>query len=118
MNYNNIRNKINNDEYVDKPITPLYNKNYIFDENKSVKWNRLKVDELNKKAELANKNRFSGTQAFKADIVKYIKTHGLNETQSNKIMDKAWEDSHSYGYLSVLETADDLVDFVLQIIGK
>lgn len=49
MNYNNIRNKINNDEYVNKPITPLYNKNYIFDENKSVKWNRLKVDELNKK---------------------------------------------------------------------
>ena len=126
MKYEDIIEKINNGDYDIKNTLnkKQYPENYVFDENKSVKWNKEEVVRQNEKIKKAIKSKFDGQNQFKRDVIQYILEHQLlsgsklNENQAEKIYKKGWEDGHSSGYHNVMIEIEDLIDFIGDILGN
>ena len=132
MKYEDIIEKINNGDYDIKNTLnkKQYPENYVFDENKSVKWNKEEVVRQNEEIKKAIKSKFDGQNQFKRDVIQYILEHQLlsgsklNENQAEKIYRKGWEDGHlkriatsiSSGYHSVMIEIEDLINFIGDII--
>jgi len=118
MNYENIVNKINNGAYnvKTKRTEKEFKENHIFDEDKSVKWNREEVIRRNEL--IKNAVRPIYKDEFKEDLIEYILGYEVisNKTQAERIYAKAWEDGHIYGFYNVLQELEDLMDFVEDII--
>lgn len=119
MNYENIIEKINNGDYDIKNTLnkKQYPENYVFDENKSVKWNKEEVVRQNEEIKKAIKSKFDGQKQFKRDAIQYILSgNKLNEKQAERIYEKGWEDGHSSGYHNVMIEIEDLINFIEDII--
>ena len=105
---------------------PTYVIGYVFDENKSVKWNREEVERLNNIAftELKNeeKRRKELQKNIEHIIINLIAKELINRElfndmhiaiiKANKLFSRAWEEKHSYGLYDVCVFADFLVGVV------
>ncbi len=87
---------LQNDNYKNRPS--LYTTNYVFDEDRSVKWNREKVIEENKKIEEARKvfekQLKESREKFYDALYQYIKEDcdsGNDKTLNRKLFDKITE---------------------------
>lgn len=126
MPLESIRLKIKNGGYepkVDYPNRERFREGHIFDEEKSLKWNREEVDRRNEEKERGyNAYRDAvnnGEKRFEKDVIEnlledfYLKD---NKKVAEKIYDKAYLDGHSGGMYEVLDKAIDLADFVEYIL--
>lgn len=119
-----IIDKINNGKYEAKleyPKGKRHRYDTIIDEDKSVRWNREEIERINKEShEVRKKYRnsiYEGELSFKEDVASYLKNDSLNKAQATEIVKKAWMEDHSEGFLSVLDTAEELAEFVMEIIN-
>lgn len=99
-----IRDKYNNEEYDTKlpyiGFGKKYSEGHIFDEDKSVKWNKEKVikeNELIKKQRMAyeeDRGRLCGL--LRDDCIRsLVKYNGLNEAQAEKLYYYVYNNHHS-----------------------
>ena len=100
-------------------------KDYITDEDKSVRWNRDQVELNNKKYqdEVArlNTEKNKARDAAHKEIYKKIQDkvgHGISENAAKKIWDRAYGNSHAYGVMEVLDELKDLIEFVKSILEE
>lgn len=96
---------------------------YIYDENKSVKWNKEhreelvnsyydKVDEFHK---LSNEKE----KQFRKDLINaLVEEYKLTENQAENVYIRAWEDGHSDGLSQVVYDAIDYADFARDILDN
>ena len=108
-----------------------YKEDYVFDEDKSVRWNREEVERRNKEYEeeqnrlikehqdewnnmentvicLITEELRSILPGAKAELI-----HPDNlKKKADLIFSKAWERSHAYGMHEVLVEVEELVDFI------
>lgn len=111
---------------------PIYAENYIFDENKSVKWNKEEVIKRNKLRDEEIK-RCQSIREYVIDdfenniihciAVELIKRNILKPEISTaaekaiKIFNLAWDKGHSDGIYEVCIYIDEIVDFIEDIIA-
>lgn len=119
-----IIDKINNGEYETKleyPRGTRHRPDTIINEDKSVRWNREQIEKINNESHKARKEYrnsiYEGELNFKKDVASYLKNGSLNKERADAIVERAWMEAHSEGFLSVLYTADELADFVMEIIN-
>ena len=111
---------------------PLYKENYIFDENKSVKWNKDEVIKRNKlrdeeirkcqsirKQTLYNcENNIIHCIAVELIERNIVKTDiSTTVKKATKIFNLAWDKGHSDGVYEVCIYIDEIVDFIEDIIA-
>lgn len=106
-----------NEHYSNKleyPSARYFKENQIFDEEKSVKWNReereRRIEAANKKREEYNKEQVRLNKMLKEDIIAAIlNEYDFNEKQAEKIYDYAYEEKHSHMndmFYFIVELAD------------
>lgn len=124
MDYDTIRGKINRDEYrskVEYPTEKRVSESHVFNEEKSVKWNREEVERYNnaiyeQKMACHNSER-AGYEEFTSDITSYLfYAYGFNAAMASKIYSKAYDRGHSSGYNNILEYVDEYADFAKDMI--
>lgn len=100
----------------------VFNESYVFDENKSVKWNKEEVEKYNK----AYYDKFDKyTKAIaniytKVDeaIVSYAKSkYNFNDELARFVFSKVRDDSYYSDYDEILEKLDNYAEFVKSVIG-
>lgn len=126
--FEDIKENIKNGEYENKGTRPVkpegYKKeNYVYDEEKSVKWNREHRIELEQEYENEWKvYRYEATNAeikFKNDLIKSIMNEAdLEEEQARVVYNKAYEDGHSEGLEEVVNKSEEYSRFVLEVINS
>lgn len=126
--FEDIKENIKNGEYENKGTRPVkpegYKKeNYVYDEEKSVKWNREHRIELEQEYENEWKvYRYEATNAeikFKNDLIKAIMNEAdLEEEQARIVYNKAYEDGHSEGLEEVVNKSEEYSRFVLEVINS
>jgi len=90
---------------------------HVFDEDKSVKWNREQFESL-KATERAERDAWQREerrmeQSFTDMLTKAIMTElTICEAAAKSVANKAWEEGHSSGYSNILHYADDYVDLL------
>jgi hypothetical protein len=101
------------------PERKKYLADHVFDEDQSVKWNRVEVD--NKNTEISNlhveyqkeSNRLH--HVLHEDIVTCLMSEqGINKEQADCIYRKAYEDKHS-NMVEVFSYAETLVDLFIEL---
>lgn len=111
--------------FVELPKKPEgYKKeNYVYDENKTVKWNRehqeeLEEEYLNKRHEFQLASNAKETE-FGLDVRKALhEEYRLSVKHADMIASRAWEEGHDSGLLEVVNQARDLAEFVTDIINS
>lgn len=106
-------------EYKEKH--PVYRELHVFDENKSVKWNR---EEAQRQNELRQKELYRYQKKISAQysnlhdaFMEYIKDeYGLSEEAAKLVYNAAYEDGHHAGYYEVLTYIATYADFANNII--
>lgn len=102
-------------------LKPKYLKEYtVIDEDKSVRWNREQVEQLNLemkiKAKQNKQERKDMQLKQEKDIVRaYANQANLSEKKIKLILDYVYEENHSYGIWAVLETLDSLIDLIKKV---
>lgn len=99
----------------------LYEYGHVFDEDKSVKWNREKVTDENNGIKDYNKKVtegiFRGMVGFEEDVKLAISNEtGLDLEKASHVYSKAWEDGHSGGKGEVLNETLDLISLIKDIL--
>lgn len=94
-------------------------KGYIFDEDKSVKWNKEQVEALNKKYDMAikkyHKDLRTGYENFWKDLKQAIQNdYNFTEAQAKVIMDHIYRD----GMYDDLDRAEELCEIVYDILNN
>ena len=124
MYLSEVLEKYNNKDYELKESRPKKNKfkaDYIFDENKSVKWNKEKVIEENEKItneikEYDNK-RHALQQSLDKDIIIAIEQEfNLNHEQASELFSYGYREWHSGGIHEVISGISDLGNTIKKII--
>ena len=110
---------------------PIYTEKYIFDENKSVKWNRDEVNRRNKLRDEEIKRcqsiRKYVLNDFENNIIHCIAVELMKRNilktdistvaeKAIKIFNVAWDKGHSAGIYEVCIYIDEIVDFIEDII--
>lgn len=116
---NNITAYENSLEYPKKP-EGYRKENYVYDENKSVKWNREHREELEKeyeeKRDRYRKEDYDLELQFKEDMINATKKEfNLNEKQAELIFNRSWEEGHSDGYESVVDEMIRRLVFIAEV---
>lgn len=98
----------------------LYADNWVFDEDKSVKWNREKLVKENDKIkaynEEAKNNRTTGVEGFRKDLQEVISNElGFNQEQASIIYRNAWEEGHSSGFVEVINYVIDTISLFKEV---
>lgn len=109
-----------------KPVgLQKYKAGHIFDENMSVKWNRDKLEEENKKYsdEVARLNTEKNKGFCRVDELVYQKIqeevgHGLSEHAAAVIFNYAYENKHAYGFYAVRQEMERLIELVSEILDE
>lgn len=116
MTFGEISTKFMTGAYEPKVPFPcskqVYPDTYIFDEDRTVRWNKEKAKEENQKREEAlAEHRASvreGENAFRADAISLaMEEYGLNETQAQMVFSMAYEHGHSAGFSEVLNYVEE-----------
>lgn len=101
-----------------KPTYKKYKEGTIFDEDKSVKWNREEVAKRNLlyNDEVKNLNR-QKNQMY-TELINLIKRYITQETkvsdkQATKIWNYVYEEYHSYGLTECINHLDDLLELFI-----
>ena len=101
------------------PVPPAcrYSANHVFDEMKSVVWNREEVIRRNEEyvqAKKLNREREHNMDVlFSSDLREALKTdYGFSSAQAEFIYQNAYEEGHANGYYEVLYEAGKLADLV------
>lgn len=99
-----------------------YTDTFIFDENLTVKQNRLMAEEekdrclKEKKAAETEMKKLLAT--VEQAIIGYVQgEYNLNDKQAKLIFDRAYDIGHSEGYEEVLSYADDYGDFAKKLLN-
>ena len=106
------------DEYIGfscKPKSPKYKAGHVFDEDKSVKWNKEQFEKLNKKHDDEVKDLNRQKNLLYTSLVEAIKEYIISETKvskkkAEKIYDYLYEEYHAYGLMESLRHLDRLLD--------
>lgn len=98
-----------------KPKSCKYKAGTVFDEDKSVKWNKEEIDRLNKLHDNEVKELNTEKNLLYTNLVKEIKSYIVQEThvsweRAGKIYNYLCDKYHSYGFIEVLNHLDDLLD--------
>lgn len=98
-------------------MPPQYPPNHVFNDKKTVAWNRQQVilsNDLRIQMQVEYRERQAQKSAlFRRDITHFIMDEtGLNEKQAGLVFQRAYEAGHHNGELEVLQKADDLVSFL------
>lgn len=107
-----------------KPVgMQKYKAGHIFDENMSVKWNRDKLAEENKKFqdEVARLNTLKNKGLLAVHELVYQKIqedigHDLPRAAAEKIFSYAYESKHAYGFYDVRCELERLVELFAEIL--
>ena len=114
--------KIDNGTYDEFPYPDLYEENYVFDENKSVKWNRKEVEIQNAKLlQVFNNNSKMKQANFQEDAIEYILTNykiNNNRDIANILFHIAYESSYSNEYREVLDEIIGLAELAENVVNK
>ncbi|WP_304393150.1 hypothetical protein [uncultured Clostridium sp.] len=121
MNIEDIKNNVKNNKYTVKMEYPKrpegYKKeNYVYDEEKSVRWNREHQEELTNeyidKLNDYHKETSRIETEFVEDLITAIKDeYKFTEIQATNIYKLAWEDGHSDGLETVISYVIYYADF-------
>lgn len=102
-----------------------YKAGHVFDENMSVKWNRDKLEEENKKFqdEVSRLNTAKNKAMLAVHELVYQKIqddvgHNLSRTAAEKIFNYAYDDKHAYGFHEVRWELERLVELVSEILAE
>lgn len=106
------------DRFSCKPKLLIYKNGYIFDEDKSVKWNREEVERRNNEynEELKRLNTEKNAMLLKwIDAVKLyiIEETKVKKTQADKIYNYLYTEYHNYGLTEILRHLDDLLELFI-----
>lgn len=94
---------------------------HVVDENKSVKWNREKVEQLNKEIDERNKMqpKFSQSELddkFEKDLIEaFVNKTGLNEKQVEEIYHKVYGGYSFINKWQIILDVEDLVNLVVEV---
>lgn len=94
---------------------------HVVDENKSVKWNREKVAQLNKEIDERNKMQPKFSQGelddkFKKDLIEaFVNKTGLNEKQVEEIYHKVYGGYSFINKWQIILDVEDLADLVVAV---
>lgn len=95
--------------------------NKVIDENKSVKWNREKVEQLNKEIDERNKMRQKFSQKelddkFEKDLIEaFVNKTGLNEKQIKEIYYKVYGECSFINKWQIILDVEELSEFVVEL---
>lgn len=95
--------------------------NKVIDENKSVKWNREKVEQLNKEIDERNKMRQKFSQKelddkFEKDLIEaFVNKTGLNEKQIKEIYYKVYGEYSFINKWQIILDVEELSEFVVEL---
>lgn len=99
--------------------------NHVFDENKSVKWNKEEATRHNElyQAEVArlNTEKNKRRDAVVSHIVEKIQDevgHNLSAKKAKAIWDYAYDTSHSYGFEVIYATLAELIELADVLLSK
>lgn len=97
--------------------------NFVFDEDKSVKWNKEQAqknnDDYDNEVKRLNQEKMKRRNEIYAEIYKVIQEEvgfGISEKKAAKIWEYAYDKGHSAGWYEImvnLEEIEELVKFVL-----
>ena len=101
-----------------KPKFCKYKDSTVFDEDKSVKWNREEVERLNKLHDDEVKSLNTQKNKLLVNFIRNVKTYIVQETnvtevQANKIYEYLCNEYHDYGFEECLNHLDDLLDLFI-----
>lgn len=96
---------------------------HVFDEDKSVKWNREQVEDNNRRY-LEEVKRLNTEKNRRRDelherIYKAIQDevgYGLSRRKATLLWNRAYEDGHSYGIREVVSNLDELMELAIQLL--
>lgn len=109
-----------------KPVgLQKYKAGHIFDENMSVKWNRDKLEEENKKYqdEVARLNTAKNKGLLAVHELVYQKIqddvgHGLSRDSAKKIFEYVYESKRSYGIHCVCNELENMNELLAEILDE
>lgn len=119
MSLQSVLEDYRNDKYKNTMPSPYglqrYSANHVFDEDKSVKWNKeqvvLKNKERTDKREEYRKESNKLENQLREDISNAIaEEYGFNKEQADIILGYAYEQHHSSGYYEVINSLGELCD--------
>lgn len=126
IDYDDVRQKLKDGEYdckVKYPSRedfPKYPENHVFDENLSVKANREMIATENAKYDNAFRgyrvSQAAAEKRFNDDLNAAIMNDGVSLKTAEMIFGRAYEDGHSGGMDEVINGAECLTNFALDII--
>ena len=119
MKFETIIDKINNGKYVKNKQTNLYEEGHVFDENKSVKWNKEEV--IRKNEQLKKEFKNAKVENFKNDVIEYILNNyeiSNNRNIANMVYNMAYEFGHSSGNREILNETIDFASFAEDIVTE
>lgn len=106
-----------------KPTFQKVKPDHVFDEDKSVKWNREKAIEINTMYEeqVAELNRKKNAERDRIQDLIYLRImddvgYGLTKESAKAIWNKAWEDGHPFGFRECIIHAEGLIELVSNIL--
>lgn len=124
-NYQQINERVVDGIYNTKLSYPTrdssYSHRHIFDEEKSVRWNREMVEQkkLEYKTLISNfrDDVRNLEKLFELDVTEFLKDEfNFNESVARKVYKEAWSGGHSGGYNEVLSDAVEISDWVSEIL--
>lgn len=100
----------------------LLPKDFVFDENQSVKWNRQKVQEHNELVKTIKKEYWNKMNDIDTWFNQQVRQSIQNEIHVSEkvagiIFNQAYEDGHANGYHEVVLYAQRYCEFVQQILN-
>lgn len=128
INFDKLEQKMINDGYkvdIEYPKRPEgYKKEgYVYDENKTVKWNREHQAELageySKKLTEYHKATNNKAAEFREDLKSALSTdYGFNGSQSDIIYNVIWEECHSEGLEYIIHSSKALAEIIKDVIDR
>ena len=100
---------------------PAYSEGFIFDEEKSVRWNREELQRRAKRREQVLKNyceKERGLQREASNVIKEFiaQEFGLSPAVNDEIYAMAEENGHSAGFYEILSMANSYGEFAKRIL--
>lgn len=107
-----------------KPNFKKLPKEWIIDENQSVKWNRDQVELNNqnyqKVVKELNAKKNKARDSVYEDIYKKIQDevgHDISRNSAIKIWNYAYTEGHSCGWMTIKTYLDEIIDLVSDVLG-